>query len=446
VSLGALPPSILFPPPGPRSRALAERLRTSEAPGINAQPADPAAEPRIVWAEAAGTNVVDVDGNRYLDLTSGFGAAAIGHRHPAVVAAVGAQTARLLHGLGDAAAHDLRPVLAERLAALAPFPAAQVFFTVTGAEAVEVALKTALLASRRNRVLAFSPAYHGLTWGALAVTSRPEFRAPFALHLDPQVERLPFGCEIGQVTVKLRAGAFAAAIVEPIVGREGVLLPPPGWLAELGAVCRAAGTLVIADEIFTGFGRTGTIWVSSAEGLIPDLLCCGKALGGGLPIAAVLGPASLMAAWRTPGEALHTSTFAAHPLACAAALAALDVLTNEQLARQVAELGDSLAARLRRWPERFPRVTSIRARGLLGGIDLVSPQAAQALVRAAQSRGVLILAGGATGATVQLVPPLTIDRALLELALDLLEASLGDLPALVDDSHPAASSTASQLQ
>jgi 4-aminobutyrate aminotransferase-like enzyme len=427
VTAGDLPPRIVHPPPGPRSRALARELAVWEAPGVSTVPAAPADLP-VVWDEAVGSNVVDVDGNRYVDLTSGFGAAAVGHRHPRVVAAVERQAGRLLHGLGDVHAHALRPRLAARLAALAPFPEAQVYFTVTGAEAVEVALKTAVKATGRTGIVAFDPSYHGLTLGALAVTSREEFRRPFAAHLHPHVHRLPFGGDLAALAVLLDGGGIAAVLFEPIVGREGVLPAPPGWLAELGRLCRAAATLAIADEIFTGFGRTGALFASPAAGLVPDLLCCGKALGGGLPIGAVMARRALFSCWETPGEALHTSTFLGHPLSCAAALAALDSIEQEDLPGRAARLGAEVGERLAGWPGRFAAVRAVRGRGLLWGIELASRAAARRLTREALGRGVLLLAGGPEGRVAQIVPPLSIDPELLSSTLTLLEGALETIP------------------
>lgn len=420
----ALAPALVTPSPGPRSRALARELGRLEAPGINTLPAGAAQEPPILWQEARGSIVVDVDGNRYIDLTSGFGVAAAGHRHPAVTAALRRQSRILLHGLGDVHAHPLRVALAARLVELAPVDDPQVFFACSGAEAVEVALKTALAATGRPGVVAFTPAYHGLTLGALAVTSRPAFRSPFASWLHPHVRRLPFGCPPAEVAAAL-AGA-GALVVEPIVGREGVLLPPPGWLAAVAALCRDAGALLVADEIFTGFGRTGSLFAVEPEGVRPDLLCCGKALGGGLPIAAVLGRRALFTVWETPGEALHTSTFVANPLACATAIAVLDVLAHRGLPRRAARLGGRIARRLAAWPSRHPAVAAVRGRGLLWGIELRSAATAASLVAAARRRGVLLLAGGPAGRVVQVVPPLTIAETQLTLALDLLEAALAD--------------------
>jgi len=408
--------------PGPRARALSERLRELEAPGINTLPAD--GTPSLLWEEAHGADVRDVDGNIYIDLTSGFGVAAVGHAHPRVVAAIREQAGKLLHGLGDVHAHPLRVALAERLVRLAPVDDPQVFFAISGGEAVEIALKTALAATGRPGVLAFEPAYHGTTLGALAVTSRAEFRAPFAAHLHGHVHRLPFGAEPEHIAALLREKNPGAVLVEPIVGREGVILPPPGWLAALADLCRRARALLIADEIFTGFGRTGTLFAVEAEGVRPDLLCCGKALGGGLPIAAVLGRRDLFRCWETAGEARHTATFLANPLACAAALAVLDILDEEKLPARAAVLGETVGQRLATWPGISSAVIDIRGRGLLWGIELATAGAAKAWVGAAKERGVLFLAGGPEGRVAQVVPPLTIPEQQLARALDLLAEAL----------------------
>lgn len=421
---GDLRPYLRVPPPGPRARAACARLAASEAPGINTLYAG---EPTILWQEARGANVLDVDGNRYVDLTAGFGVAAVGHRHPAVVAAVRRQAARLLHALGDVHGHPARLALAEALARRVPVPDARIYFATSGAEAVEVALKTALLATGRASVLAFDPAYHGLTLGALAATSRPEFRAPFSAHLHRHLHRLPYGCPLAAVAAVAERHHPAAVLVEPMVGREGMLVPPAGWLAGLAELCRQHGMLLIADEIFTGFGRTGRWFAVDHDGVQPDLLCCGKALGGGLPIAAVAGRARWMAAWTSPGEARHTSTFLAPPLSCVAALATLEVLAAEGLAERAAALGSEVGARLAGWPERLAGVRGVRGQGLAWGIELDVRSRAAALSQQALAGGLLVLAGGPAGTVVQLVPPLTIHRRQLFGALETLESILRTL-------------------
>ena len=416
---GDLPPAIVTPPPGPRARELSARLAAAEAPGVNTVGAGPA----ILWQEALGANVLDVDGNRYVDLTSGFGVAAVGHRHPRVVAAIREQAGRLLHGLGDVHAHPGRVELAERLAGLVPIPDAQVYFAISGAEAVEIAVKTALLATGRPLVLAFQPAYHGTTLGALAATSREEFRAPFAEHLHPHLRRLPFGGDLSAVERLLSRGDVACALVEPIVGREGVIVPPPGWLADLAALCRRHGALLAADEIFTGLGRTGWSFAVQREQVEPDLLCIGKALGGGVPIAAVVGRREVFRCWETPGEALHTATFLGNPLACTAALAVLDLYLEERLERRASRLGVGIGERLRALAGRG-LVVAVRGEGMLWGVELGTKEAAQRWVGAALAQGVLILAGGPEGKVVQVVPPLAIDERQLDGALEILEGTL----------------------
>jgi 4-aminobutyrate aminotransferase-like enzyme len=426
VTFGDLPPRIVTPPPGPRSRALSQDLRELEAPGVNTLPCGDPAAASVLWEEARGANVRDVDGNIYIDLTAGFGVAAVGHRHPRVVEAIREQAGRLLHGLGDVAAHPLRVELARRLVRLAPVDEPQVFFSISGAEAVEIALKTALGATGRPGIVAFEPSYHGLTLGALTVTSREAFRTPFAAHLHPHVHRLPFGCDPGRVEEVLQRGDVGGVILEPIVGREGVLVPPLGWLPAISEICRRQATLLIADEIFTGFGRTGRLFAVEHEGVRPDVLCCGKALGGGLPIAAVVARRELFRCWETPGEAFHTATFLANPLACAAALATLEILEEEDLPARAARLGEDLGRRLRTWPDRFDTVEEVRGRGLLWGIQLRTREAAKQWTAEAWSRGVLLLAGGPEGRVAQIVPPLTIKEEQIAAAMEILESCFAE--------------------
>ncbi len=396
---------------------MAGRLEKSEAPGINTLVSGATA---ILWAEAVGSNVLDVDGNRYVDLTAGFGVAAVGHRHPAVVSAVERQAGRLVHGLGDVYAHPVRVELAERLCALAPLPDPRVYFAVSGADAVEIALKTGRLHSGRPGVLAFDPAYHGTTLGALAAASRPAFREPFAEPLEGLVHRLPYGAPAERIEEALdRHPAIGTCLVEPVVGREATRWPPPGWLAALAELCRRHGVVLAVDEIFTGFGRCGAWFVCREAGVEPDLLCCGKALGGGLPIAAVLGRKDVMDAWRTDGEARHTATFVAHPLACAAALATLETIETEGLIDRARILGDRFARALEPLRRR-PGVADLRGQGLLHAIELDSPAAARALSRNLLHRGLIGLAGGATGAVLQIAPPLAITERQLDHAAAVL--------------------------
>ncbi len=414
---GDLLPEIVTLPPGPHSRRYSERLAAAEAPGINTLVGD---APSLLWSEALGANILDVDGNVFVDLTAGFGVAAIGHRHARVVAAIAHQASRLVHGLGDVHAHPTRVELAERLGEWSPIRDPRVYFAISGADAVEISLKTALLHSGRAGIVAFDPGYHGTTLGALAVSSRRAFRAPFDRQLHQRVERIPFGCSPATLDGVLRSGDHGAVIVEPVVGREGVCLPPRGWLAEIAHVCTRHRVPWIADEIFTGFGRTGHRFAVDSEGVIPDLLCCGKALGGGLPIAAVIGNAETMASWHTEGEALHTATFVGHPLACAAALATLDVLEQERLTERAQVMGKQIAQR-RSDIESHTGVVELRGRGLIWGIELDHPGRAKRLVQGLLRCGVLALAGGAQGTVLQIAPPLVITEEQLGHALDAVQ-------------------------
>ena len=413
---GDLLPRISVPPPGPRAQELAEDLAACEAPGVNS--VGGGASP--LWREARGSNVVDVDGNRYVDLTSGFGVALVGHRHPAVVAAVRRQASRLLHGLGDVHAHPSRVALAAALVARAPMPDAAVYFAASGADAVEVALKTAVLARGRPGVLAFAGGYHGLTLGGLAVGGREAFRTPFAAHLHAHAQHLPFGCAASALETRLGSGAIGCVIVEPVQGRAGVVLPPAGWLADLAAIARRHGVLLVLDEILTGGGRTGPFFACAAEDVEPDLLCCGKALAGGLPFAAVLGRRDLLAAWPARGEALHTATFLAHPLACAAALATLRVLDDPDFVARAAALAAAIATGVEELAT-LPAVRAVRGRGLLWGIELrdesLPAGRAASWARRALGAGVLALPAGERGEVLELLPPAVLTLRQLAVAI-----------------------------
>lgn len=418
-------PRILCPPPGPQSRRLARRSAYFEAPGINTVGPDGTT---LVWQEARGANILDVDGNRYLDLTAGFGVAAVGHRHPAVLAAIRDQAGRLLHGLADVHSHPGRSELARELVRLAPVEDPQVYFAVSGSDAVEIALKTAFLVTQRQRVLAFDPAYHGLSLGALPLTSRSEFRSPFAGIFRDRVDRLTFGCPTADVYNWLsRHPDTACVVVEPIVGREGIVLPPPGWLGELRQLCDQYHVLLVADEIFTGFGRTGRWFAVQHEGVLPDLLCCGKALGGGLPVAATIGRRELLAVWKRDGEALHTGTFVAHPVSCAAALATLEVLRSARLPQRAARLGRPTTDRLNAWESEFSSVVATRGRGLMWGVELTDADTARQLTRNLLQRGVLALAGGPESRVLQLLPPLVISDRQWHTSLEIVESTLHDI-------------------
>jgi len=344
MTLGDLTPAMRVRPPGPGSADRSRRLRVAESQNVTfLSDTFP-----VFWSEAQGTNVRDVDGNIYVDLTGAFGVSVAGHAHPAIVEAIRMQAGTLVHGMGDVHPPAIKVELLERLCALSPWTDAKGILASTGSEAVEIALKTALLATGHPGVIAFQGGYHGLTLGALSTTARSYFREPFREWLPDSVSFVPFPdphlapeeestrC-LRALDRVLRASAEAgvpvgAVVIEPIQGRAGVRVPPPRFLAGVAERARQAGALVIFDEIFTGLGRTGSLFAFESENITPDVLCLGKALGGGLPLSCCIASAGVMDAWPpSPGEALHTSTFLGHPLSYAPSLALLGVLKEEAL-------------------------------------------------------------------------------------------------------------------
>jgi 4-aminobutyrate aminotransferase/(S)-3-amino-2-methylpropionate transaminase len=343
------------------------------------------------------------------------------------VRAVADQAAVLLHGMGDVHPSAVKVELLEALARRFPGGGAvRAVLGSSGSDAVEVALKTAALATGRAGVVAFEGAYHGLTLGALDATHREAFRAPFAARLA----RATVFARFGDADDVRRAAATCSApvgavLVEPIQGRGGERVPPEGFLSALRRLCDAEGWLLVADEVFTGFGRTGAWFACEHEGVRPDLLCVGKGLASGMPIAACVGRAEVMDAWpASHGEALHTQTFLGHPPACAAALASLAVLEEEKLVARAAELGARALTRLRAATARAASVVEVRGRGLLLGVECVGPEVAAAAVASLLARGVIALPSGEDGRVIALSPPLSIDRDLLDFALDALAEAL----------------------
>lgn len=445
------PPHVAGAVPGARSAALAARLSAVESRNVTyLSPDFP-----VFWERGLGSNVWDVDGNRYVDLTAAFGVVSAGHSHPAIVEAIGTQVATLAHGMGDVHPPAAKVELLERLVAIAS-PGARAVLATSGSAAVEIALKTATLYTGRPGFLAFSGGYHGLTYGALAVTDRELFRRPFEAQLNPYVLRAAYPkppravaeaeeaalssealCDVAVLLDGPGGDRVGAIIVEPAQGRGGQIFPPSGFVAGLADLCRERGLLLIADEIFTGFGRTGWPLACDAENVIPDLVCVGKGMSGGMPISACIGSSEAMAAWpESAGEAIHTSTFLGHPAACAAALATLQVIDESDLAARSGVEGTRWLEALREMTLRHPIVREVRGRGLMIGIELRDPElrvpgrvlVGRATVEAMR-RGWILLGAGPEGDVISLSPPLTIERELLELAVAALDGVLGAVEA-----------------
>jgi 4-aminobutyrate aminotransferase/(S)-3-amino-2-methylpropionate transaminase len=409
--------------PGPRSRELARRLAQVESRNVTCV----LPTPPIFWERARGANVWDVDGNRYVDLTAGLGVTAVGHAHPRVVDAVAEQSERLLHAMGDVHPAAVKVALLEAL--VRRFPGggpARAILGSSGSDAVEAALKTALLATGRAGVVAFEGAYHGLGLGALDATWRPHFRQPFLARLPGATVFARYGdADDARRAARESRVPIGALLVEPVQGRGGDRLPPPGFLAALRRLCDAEGWLLIADEIYTGFGRTGRWFACEHEGVVPDLLCVAKGLASGMPISACIGRAQWMDAWPpSGGEAIHTQTFLGHPPACAAALASIAVLEEEKLVPRAAELGARALAGLRARLRGCAGVADVRGLGLLLAIECDTGERVSRACARALAQGVIVLPSGDDGGVLSLTPPLGIAEPLLDDALARVADSL----------------------
>lgn len=413
--------------PGVGSQACIDLLAAAECPALTQRRARRheragASQDPIVWEQAAGANVVDVDGNVFVDLSAGFGAASVGHSHPRVVEAVQAQSAMLMHALGDL--HPSGPKIAllsrlvELFADISPRPM-RAMLGLSGSDAVEAALKTAVLHTGKPGVVAFEGGYHGLSHGPLALCGYSSgFREPFRAQLNPHVSFAPYpgsaealSASLAAVSSRLALGDTGAVVVEPILGRGGVVMPPREFLPELAGLCRKHGALFIVDEIMTGFGRTGRMFAIEESEVEPDLVCLGKALGGGLPVSACVGRADVMSAWSSgSSEALHTGTFFGHALGAAAAIATLDVLDEEGLSARAASLGGVLQEQLLG----LSGVAAVRGRGLLVGVELSSGEHALRCMRALLERGYITVPASADARVISLTPPLCITSEQLD--------------------------------
>jgi len=403
-------PRIATEVPGPRSRALAERLARAECPEVTFQgPPGP-----LVFERGTGANLFDVDGNRFVDLGAGFGAAVLGYAHPELVAALREQAGLLQHALGDVFPAARKLELLEALERVLPRPLGCAILSSSGSDAVESALKTALVATGKPAVVAFEGAYHGLGLGALDATWRDEFRRPFLARLAGQTRFVPFG-DAEAARRAARAGDVGAILFEPIQGRGGLVFPPRGFVAELRAIADETGALLVADEVYTGLGRTGRWLACEHEGVLPDVVALGKALGGGFPISACAGRPEVMRRWpASHGEAVHTSTHLGNPLGCAAALAVLRVLERDALPRRAEELGARWLAKLGKKVGGSARVRALRGRGLLVAVELDDAGFARELGARLLASGWLALGEGPDLRTLALTPPLDVAEELLD--------------------------------
>ncbi|WP_439689645.1 4-aminobutyrate--2-oxoglutarate transaminase [Curtobacterium sp. SP.BCp] len=419
--------------PGPRSRELMDRKRAAVAAGVGV------AVPIAVVAAGGGV-VVDADGNSFVDLGSGIAVTSVGNAHPRVVEAVQQQVASFTHTCFTIAAYDGYVEVAEALNRLTPgdHEKRTALFN-SGAEAVENAVKIARKHTGKQAVVVFDHAYHGRTNLTMALTAKNQpYKngfGPFA----PEVYRVPMsypfrdgglsGAEaakraIIQIEKQVGAENTAAVLIEPIQGEGGFVVPAPGFLSALSEWATANGVVFIADEVQTGFARTGAMFASEHEGIVPDLVTTAKGMAGGMPLSAVTGRADIMDSAHVGGLG---GTYGGNPVACAAALAAIDAFEHDGLVERAAAIGDLLLGRLRSAQAEDPRIGDVRGRGAMVAIELVDPETGEPdaaltgrVVKYAYEHGVIALTAGTYGNVLRFLPPLAIDDALLGEGLDVV--------------------------
>jgi len=411
---------------------------------------DPAGEWPIIWERAQGVHVWDDQGRKYLDLTAAFGVAAAGHANPKVVKAGQDQLAKLCHAMGDVHPHRLKAQLARELSRCTyerwtGTNTGKTIFCNSGFEAVEAALKTALLATGESGVIAFEGAYHGLGYGALSATHRGMFREPFKKQLKRFGHWVPFPDSKtavrlmrDQVTRLFGEKKIGAVLIEPIQGRGGIRVADHGAIRWLSQICKKNRALLICDEIYTGFGRSGRWFACEHARVTPDVVCLGKALTGGFPLSACVGDAHCMdKAWpQANGEAIHTSTFLGHPVGCAMALENLKEIARRKLPARAEAMGKFLLAELNKLSAPVGYRLKACGYGLMVGLELTRGEepASDECVRIMKNmlkRGFVILPEGDAGNVIGFIPPLTISQPQLKSAVRALAEELsllrGDL-------------------
>jgi putrescine aminotransferase len=375
-----------------------------------------------VEVSAEGCTITDHTGKTYLDFAGGYGVFTLGHRHPRVLAAVRAQL-DLMALSGRTMFNPLMGRLARRLAEITPGDLQISFFANSGAEAIEGALKLARAATKRTKIVAAENAFHGKTFGALTASGRTYYRSAYA-PLVPDVVHVPFG-QLGALEAQLSDAA--AFIVEPVQAEGGVNLAPPGYLRAVRACCDRAGALLIADEVQTGLGRCGSLFACDGEGVVPDIMALAKGLSGGIvPIGAYIARPPVWNAAYAKAPLMHTSTFGGNELACAAALAALDVLIADDLAGNARERGAQLADGVRAIALRYPQaIAAVRGAGLLVGVELTHEGYAGTIIPELLKRGVTAAWTLNAQQVVRLEPPLIVSAAQIAIALGAFDAAVG---------------------
>ncbi|MBW4685118.1 MAG: acetyl ornithine aminotransferase family protein [Komarekiella atlantica HA4396-MV6] len=425
-------PRLVTSLPGPRALAIVERDRAVTSPSYTR-------DYPLVVSRGQGCMVEDMDGNVFLDMTAGIAVTATGHAHPEVVRAIQEQSARLLHMSGTDFYYEPMVELAEQLAIRAPFPnpqdvktayPARVFFTNSGAESNEGAIKLARYYTKRSLIVAFLGAFHGRTYGAMSLTgSKAVQRANFG-PLVPGVTHIPYGTHASLDYLEKQLFAtilppqeVAAIVVEPIQGEGGYIVPEDGFLQRIREICDRHGILMVVDEVQSGMGRTGRLFAIEHWGVQPDIITTAKGIASGLPLGAILARPELMT-W-PPGS--HATTFGGNPVACAAAIATLQLLESNLMAN-ASRMGELLQAGLTQLHERFPIVSLPRGKGLMMAVDLLDQEGnldyklRDRIIQEAFLRGLLLL--GCGKAAIRFCPPLVIDSEQIQIALQIISEIL----------------------
>ncbi|HKF14877.1 MAG TPA: 4-aminobutyrate--2-oxoglutarate transaminase [Gaiellaceae bacterium] len=421
--------------PGPRSREIIERKERVIADPLSLTFP-------IVIERGEGATLTDVDGNTFIDFTGGVGCLNVGHSHPRVVEAAQEQLERFSHTDFTIVPYEVYVNLAERLSELAPVPNAKVAFFNAGTEAVENAIKFARSHTKRPAVIAFEGGFHGRTLLSLTMTSKTHpYKAglgPFA----PEVYRVPFpndyrGPSAAEALAALERAlvtqvapeSVAAIVIEPVQGEGGFVVAPKEFIEGVRRLCDEHGIVMVVDEVQTGFARTGKLFGIEHYGVEPDLITIAKSIAMGLPLSGVIGRAEIMDA---PPDSAIGGTYVGNPVAQAAALAVLDVISEEDLCARASFLGDQLRARMQTWQERWPQIGDVRGLGAMLAIELVSdpaaktpaPKLASSVTDAAAKQGLLLIKSGIYSNCIRVLTPLTLSDAELDEALAVWEASL----------------------
>ncbi len=408
--------------------------------------------PLLPTVRAEGVYLYTADGRRYIDFTSGIAVTNVGHGHPKVLAAARQQMEIFSHSAVGITLHEPLMKLAQALPQVLPAGMDMFFFGNSGAEAVEGALKLARYVTGRPGIIAFEGSFHGRTYGAASVTS---VKSKYRNHYEPFVPSVyfapyayPYRCPTGEDDASVLAWSLgglqtifdrfippsqvAAILVEPVQGEGGYVIPPAGFLPALREICDQHGILLILDEVQTGFGRTGEMFAAQVFGVRPDIMAIAKGIANGFPLSATVANHELMSRWQ-PGS--HGTTFGGNPIACAAALAVLEVIKEENLLENCRQMGARLLQGMHRFKDAYPMIGDVRGLGLMLAMEMVIPgkgktpngEAAFALLNACLQRGLIGYMAGLQGQVVRLIPPLTVTAGQVDEALHILEESLAEV-------------------